>query len=114
LEAFALLVRLDVESNTLSFSQVLQSGALDSGDVNKHIAAAAVGFDEAIATLSIEELDRTSHGHRETPPPYWTNIIESGRPILLVLPLRWIGFFKLKIVVRSRQISARIAPGRGV
>jgi hypothetical protein len=38
--------------------------------VNEHIAAAVIGLDEAIASFSIEELDRTSHGHRETPPPY--------------------------------------------
>jgi hypothetical protein len=38
--------------------------------VNEHIAAAVIGLDEAIATFSIEELDRPSHGHRETPPPY--------------------------------------------
>jgi hypothetical protein len=38
--------------------------------VNEHIAAAVIGLDKAIASFSIEELDRTSHGHRETPPPY--------------------------------------------
>ena len=43
-------------------------GALHGGDVNEHIAAAIIGLDEAIAAFSVEELDRTSHGHRETPP----------------------------------------------
>src|ERR1700738_566438 len=70
LGAFALLVRFDLECNALSFVQILQSGPLHRGDVNEHIAAAVIGLDEAIATFSVEELDRTSHGHRETPPPY--------------------------------------------
>src|SRR5712671_1628598 len=68
LGAFALLVRFDLECDALSFGQVLQPGSLHRGDVDKHIAAAVIGLDEAIATFSIEELDRTSHGHRETPP----------------------------------------------
>jgi hypothetical protein len=37
--------------------------------VNEHIAAAVIGFDEAIAAFSVEELDRTSHGHRENSSP---------------------------------------------
>src|SRR5229473_4431978 len=37
--------------------------------MNEHIAAAVIGFDEAIATFSVEELDRTSHGHRENSYP---------------------------------------------
>src|SRR5712671_4622322 len=72
LGAFALLVRFDLECDALSFGQVLQPGSLHRGDVDEHIAAAVIGLDEAIATFSIEELDRTSHGHRETPPPYCT------------------------------------------
>src|SRR5665647_1337958 len=68
--ALALLVRFDLECNALSFGQVLQSRPLHGGDVDEHIAAAVIGLDEAIATFSVEELDRTSHGHRETPPPY--------------------------------------------
>src|ERR1700686_1412934 len=67
---FALFVRFDLECDALSFGQILQPRALHRGDVNEHIAAAVIGLDEAIASFSIEELDRTSHGHRETPPPY--------------------------------------------
>src|SRR6476661_5284455 len=95
LGAFALLVRLDVKCNASSCSQVLQSGPLDHANVNEHIAAAVIGLDEAIAKHFIEELDRTSHGHRETPAPYCTNRIENGRPILrhyaalVLLNLRW-------------------------
>src|SRR6267143_4830265 len=69
LRAFALLVRFDLECDTLSFGQILQPGSFHCGDVNEHIAAAIIGFDEAIAAFSIEELDRPSHGHRETPIP---------------------------------------------
>src|SRR5882762_2957262 len=68
LGAFALLVRFDLECDALSFGQVLQPRPLHCRDVNEHIAAAVIGLDEAIATFSVEELDRTSHGHRETPP----------------------------------------------
>src|ERR1700694_2426060 len=85
LGAFALLVRFDLECESLSFGQILQSRPLYSGDVNEHIAAAVIGLDEAIATFSIEELDRTSHGHRETPPPYCsaaTLFRVSARPAL--------------------------------
>jgi hypothetical protein len=69
LRALAFLVRLDLETDPLSFGQVLQSRPLDRGDVDEYIAAAIIGLDEAIAAFSIEELDRSSHGHRETPPP---------------------------------------------
>jgi hypothetical protein len=37
--------------------------------VHEHIAAAIVGLDEAVAAFSIEELDRSSHGHRENSSP---------------------------------------------
>src|SRR5437879_2517627 len=83
LGALALLVRFDLERNALSLCQILQSGPLDGGDVNEHIAATVIGLDEAVAALSIEELDRTSHGHRETPPPYCsaaTPNMRIGRP----------------------------------
>jgi hypothetical protein len=36
--------------------------------VHEHIATAIIGLDEAVAAFSIEELDYSSHGHRETPP----------------------------------------------
>src|SRR6266851_5324688 len=70
LGAFALLVRFDLECDALSVGQVLQPGPLHRGDVHEHIATAVIGLNEAIATFSIEELDRTSHRHRETPPPH--------------------------------------------
>src|SRR6516165_6948148 len=68
LGAFALLVRFDIKRNTLSFGQILQPGTLHSRDVDENVASAVIGLDEAIAALSVEELDRTSHGHRETSP----------------------------------------------
>src|SRR3569832_1532576 len=68
LRPFALLVRRDVECDALSFGQILQPGALDGRNVNKHVAATVVRFDEAVAAFSVEELDRPSHGHRETSP----------------------------------------------
>jgi hypothetical protein len=37
--------------------------------VNEHITAAVIWLDEAVASFSIEELDRTSHGHRENSSP---------------------------------------------
>src|SRR6266567_2214979 len=69
LGALALLVRFDLERDTLTFGQILQSRPFHRGDVHEHIAAAVVGLDEAIATFSVEELDRPSHGHRENSYP---------------------------------------------
>src|SRR5882757_1607122 len=69
LRAFALLVGLDFELNPLSFVERFQSGLLDRGDVHEHIASAIVRLDEAVATLAIEELDRTTVCHRQTPSP---------------------------------------------
>src|ERR1700730_10362327 len=69
LGAFALLVRFDLECDALSFGQILQPRPFHRGDVNEHIAAAVIGFDEAIAAFSVEELDRPSHGHRENSYP---------------------------------------------
>src|SRR5262249_29784303 len=69
LGTLALLVRFNLESDALSFGQILQSRPFDRGDVHEHVTPAIVRLDEAVATLSIEELDRTSHGHRDTPPP---------------------------------------------
>ncbi len=69
LGAFALLVRLDIERDALPLGQRLQSRPLDGGDVHKHVASAIVRLDEAVAALRVEELDRTCHGHRETPFP---------------------------------------------
>src|SRR5712691_3892502 len=69
LRAFALLVGLDVEGDALPLGQRLEAGALDGGDVHEHVASAVVRLDEAVAALGVEELDRTCHGHRETPFP---------------------------------------------
>src|SRR6185312_6964799 len=63
-----LLVRFDLECDMLPFGQVLESRPFHRCDVNEHIAAAVIRFDEAVAAFCIEELDRPSHGHRETPP----------------------------------------------
>src|ERR1700730_15303637 len=68
LGAFALFVRFDLECDALSFGQVLQPGSLHGRDVDENIATAVVGLDKAVAAFSVEELDRSSHGHRETPP----------------------------------------------
>src|SRR5262245_42714295 len=81
--AFALLVRSHFDRNALPSSQILQSGPFDGSDVNEHIAAAIIGLDEAVAAFSVEELDCSSHGHRETPPPYCsapTRTSRIGRP----------------------------------
>src|SRR5246127_921124 len=85
--AFALLVRFNFESDALSFGQILQPRTFDRGDMNENIAPAIVRLDEAIATFSIEELDRTSHGHRVTPPPHCfqpLRITRIGRPDIFV------------------------------
>src|SRR5215831_15984688 len=68
LRPLALLVGLDVEADALTFVERFQAGALDRGDVNEDVATAVVRLDEAITALAIEELDRTGHCHRETPP----------------------------------------------
>src|SRR5262249_22235538 len=67
--AFALLVGLDVEGDTLPLGQRLEPGAFDGGDVHEDVTASVVRLDEAVAALGIEEFDRTCHGHRETPFP---------------------------------------------
>src|SRR3569833_1435101 len=69
LEPYALLVRLDLETDTLSFGQILEARALDGREVYEHIASTIVGFDEAVAALTVEELDRPTHGHRENSTP---------------------------------------------
>src|SRR5258706_47571 len=67
--ALALLVGLDVEGEALPLAQRFEPGLLDRGDVHEHVAATVVGLDEAVAALGVEKLDRTCHGHRETPFP---------------------------------------------
>src|SRR5690606_7875996 len=49
----------DVEAHLLAFVQGMHAGALDSGDVNKHIRAAIVRLNEAIALGGIEKLNNT-------------------------------------------------------
>src|ERR1700743_161523 len=65
---FALLVRFDLECDALSFGQILQSGSLPRRDVHEHCATPAAGLEEAVAAFAVEELDRSSHGHREASP----------------------------------------------
>jgi hypothetical protein len=69
LGAFAFLIGLNIEGDALPLRKRFESGALDGGDVNKHVAAAIIGLDEAIATLGIEELNGTCHCHWEAPNP---------------------------------------------
>src|SRR5580658_3361312 len=44
----------DLERDTLAFTQLAQSGALDSADVDEHILAAALGLDKSITLLRVE------------------------------------------------------------
>src|SRR5262249_7138581 len=69
LRTLALFIGLDVEGEALPLAQRFEPGPLDGGDVHEHVAAAIVGLDEAVAALGVEELDRTCHGHPETPSP---------------------------------------------
>src|SRR5262249_48404513 len=69
LRTLALFIGLDVEGEALPLAQRFEPGPLDGGDVHEHVAAAIVRLDEAVAALGVEELDRTCHGHRETPFP---------------------------------------------
>src|SRR5580698_1716826 len=50
--------------------------------MNEHIATAVVGLDEAVAAFAVEELDRTCHGHRETPPALLHRCAPAHRPDL--------------------------------
>src|SRR3984885_7126028 len=70
LRTLALLVRLDIEADALTFDQRLQPRTLDRGDVHKHIATAIVRFDETVSTLTVKKFDRTGHCHRATPSPW--------------------------------------------
>src|SRR3954462_2770118 len=67
LRALALLVRLDIEVDALTFVERCHSGALDRRDVDEHVAAAVVGLDETVAALAVEELDDSTLRHREAP-----------------------------------------------
>src|SRR4029077_5785896 len=69
LGAFALLVRLNLECNALSFVKRLQPGTFNRGDVHKHVAPTIVRFDEAVTSLAVEELYCPRHGHREYSSP---------------------------------------------
>src|SRR5262249_8650273 len=69
LGAFAFLIRLDIERDALSFSQRLEPSPLDRGDVHEHVTSTVVRLDEAVATLSIEDLPLPCHCHWEPPNP---------------------------------------------
>src|SRR4029079_7852775 len=64
---FALFVGFDIEADALPLDQRLQSRAFDGGDVHEHITTAVVWFDEPVAALAVEKLDRAGHCHRELP-----------------------------------------------
>ena len=49
----------DVEAHSLAFDQHSNAGALNRGDVNEHVLAAAIGLNEAETLLSIEPFDFT-------------------------------------------------------
>src|SRR5882762_83648 len=69
LGALAFLVGLDIEGDALPLRKRFEPGPLDGGDMNKHVAAAIIGLDEAVATLGIEKLNGTCHCHWEAPTP---------------------------------------------
>src|SRR3954452_18210006 len=69
LGAFAFLIGLDIEGDALPLRKRFEPGPLDCSDMNKHVAAAIIGLDEAVATLRIKELNGTCHCHWEAPNP---------------------------------------------
>src|SRR5262249_4304529 len=58
---------LDVESDALALHQRLEARAFNGSYVHEHVTAAIVGFDEAVAALTVEKFDRTGHCHCITP-----------------------------------------------
>src|SRR5580658_2403511 len=54
----------DLDANPLTGVERLDSAAAQHGDMNKHVLAAAVGRDEAIALVGLEPLDRAFQGFR--------------------------------------------------
>src|SRR5450755_623829 len=69
LRALALLVRLDVEADLLSFVQTFKSSRFHGGDVHEHIAPAVIRLHEAVAAFTVEELHNTGLRHRENSSP---------------------------------------------
>src|SRR5664279_1106653 len=69
LRALALLVRLDVEADLLSFVQTFKSSRFHGGDVHEHIAPAVIRLHEAVASFAVEELHNTGLRHRENSSP---------------------------------------------
>src|SRR2546421_835919 len=69
LRALALLVRLDVERDALTFVERFLPGVFHRRDVHEHVASAIVRLDEAVAALAVEELDHSTLRHREAPFP---------------------------------------------
>src|SRR5262249_49495063 len=68
LRPLSFFIGLDIEVDALPFVERFQSSAFNRRDVNEHVASAIIRLDEPIAAFTIEELHRTGHGHRETPP----------------------------------------------
>src|SRR5437764_3135339 len=60
LRALALLVRLDVEREALTFVERFHAGALHRRVVHEHVASAVVGLDEPVAALAVEELHHST------------------------------------------------------
>ena len=56
--------RFDVEFDLLVFIEAAQTGTLDGGDVDEHVARAAIGLDEA-ETLGGVEPFHGAFGHRD-------------------------------------------------
>src|SRR5262245_10903084 len=73
LGAFAFLIGLNIEGDTLSFVQRFEPGPLDRRDVNENVTPPVIRLDEAVATFGIEELHRTCHCHWDTPNPKGTS-----------------------------------------
>jgi len=67
LRAFALFVRLDIETNPLTLIQILKACLFNRGDVYKDISSAIVRLNKTVASFPIKELDDASLCHRETP-----------------------------------------------
>jgi hypothetical protein len=60
----AIPCRADLVCDQLARYQYLRAGGLDIADMHKNIGAAAIGRDEAISTIRVEEFNPpTRHAH---------------------------------------------------
>ena len=60
----AVTAALDVEGDLLAVRQAREAGPLDGGDVDEHVARAALGLDEAEALGGVEPF-HGAVGHRD-------------------------------------------------